>query len=569
MKETAERAEASRFICGEGTAMYEMLKRPKTCDTVQCLRKRVSGNGSHIPETDLFYDKSDGQYYKNMREIRYRRDCQIDFDEYHRYLHAVQKDRSAKSILLAKLSDEPDYVILPQPWESDSGETFPVLGQKPTHNSGTVYCEGMLASKGTEEVSPPPTVRLYSEAEMTHASTLAGTMTDAAHYNAFKEMDDTGLHGAGYRGSQAPLIKATEFDDRDHVMARYSSGRQYNATARAMLADADARAKSERGTGLTKDEKDALRNVFMRAVKDAFMKGRLLAARHSRSYGDLKPVFEAAGKTIEEVIDNVIQEIETQGTAGEEYASADDITGVVRLGIKAEIIKILADGAALGDKAKAAVLKQFRIGYSAVSSGWPAQRERLAERESLPSLEISYGGKTGDMTHPHKPHVAQRKYDMIQSTFFWMPGAGSLDNAKAILDFFIAQYYKLKPGGIIRLVSFSNNEQRPGDARTWEEKENQYGEAAEWVFRELVRIPYYTDVRKMLFYKADGQGSPAGGMPYSEVLSTLKLNPVQEGEPLYRPLWTDTNKAVGAEGKQNGNLILQARKPVSRLCLPN
>lgn len=161
------------------------------------------------------------------------------------------------------------------------------------------------------------------------------------------------------------------------------------------------------------------------------------------------------------------------------------------------------------------------------------------------------------MTAEHTPHTPQRQYDMIQSTFFWLPGVDSLGNARAILRFFDVQHLKLKPGGIIRFVGFSDNGNETQDG--WQEKQNQYEKAADWVCEHLKRRAYYTDVRKTLLHTRQGEG-PAQKQPYSEELSALGLNPRRAGVPLYRPLWTDTNKIVGAGGANHSNLILQARK---------
>lgn len=524
--------------------MYAMARKSGAGDTVQCMRKRVYGNGAHVKSSDLFYDKSDGKYYKNMNEIHYSGDSQIDFSEFSRYWTAALKDRSEHTLLLAQLPDKRTYMVSPRHSASASGQASTALQQLPARASETVHCAGMLVSEGTEEKSPPPIVRLYSEAEITHASTLAGKMTDAAHYNAFRTMGDMDLHDEGDGGVQAPLIKATEFDDREHVMARYSSNEQYKSASTIKKVPEAAGPE-----GVLKAKG---------AVRDAFTRGRLLAARHAHRYESAGHNICIDNKYLEELIDIVTGEVLAAGTPV--LVAVNDERDAVTKEIKAEIEGILATVSELGNDVKAAVAQQFKKGYLAVCTGWVAQKKRLDDRESIPSLEVSYGGKTGDMTHPHMPHRAQRQYDIIQSTFFWMPGASSLDNAKAILGFFDAQYFKLKTEGIIRLVSFSNNEQRTEDDRNWKEKENQYGEAAEWVFRELISRPYYTDVKKIIYLKADTEGRPAGGMPYSEVLSVLGLNPMPGGEPLYRPLWTDTNKAVGAQGQENGNLVLQARK---------
>lgn len=510
--------------------MYEMIKKPKTSETIQCVRKRVSGSSDPIDKSDMFYDKSDGKYYKNMREIGFRKDCQIYYDEYRAYSKETLKDRSPHTVLLAELSDKTAYIKSPRLQESAAAEQAPpASGRRPTYMREAPRYSGTLVSAGIEETVPPPIARLYSEAEMTHASTLARTMTSAARYNAFREIGYEDLPDVKYPGGRAPLIKATEFDDRVHVMARYSSEQQYRGAV----------------------------------AKDAFMQGRILAAEHRQNYGGLGCAGEDDRIKIEEqIIDEVIAEV----TAGTEGALQEDERGAIKREIKAEIMRALAgagaDGQEPDEKTRKAIMRNFKTGYIAVSKGWSDMKESLDERENLSPLEVSYGGATGDMTSLHGAHARQRKYDIIQSTFFWMPGVSSLDNARAMLNFFVAQYQKLNPGGIIRLVSFSNNADKKNPKGSWEEDERQYGKAAEWVYGQLKRKIYYTDVRKTLLYEDARQRDDAEreGKPYSKELSERGLNPSRDNRPLYRPLWTDINKVVGAGGEKNGNLILQARK---------
>lgn len=531
--------------------MYEMLKKPKTSNTVQCVRKRVYGRTDSVERSDLFYDRSDGKYYYNMREIGFRKDCRIYEDEYRDYLKGRSKDRSSHTVFLAELSDKTAYIKSP---------VLTAPGEQQVYTREAPLYSGVLVSTGIEDTAPPPIVRLYSEAEMTHASTLAETMTSAARYNAFRKIGYGDLRDAGYSGTRAPLIKATEFDDRAHVMARYSSNRQYN------VGKAAKNATSAESGNLTADQESALRDIIQKAVKDAFTAGRLLAEKHSRRHGGLGNVFRDAGGAVAEALDEIFQAISEENTVEPEAAEA-----VIKWEISVRIKEILEEAAfslneeakvSLNTKAKEAIMKQFKTGYVAVSSGWNDQERRLSEREDLSSLEVSYGGKTGDMTSPHRPHAPQRKYDLIQSTFFWMPGVSSLENGKAMLKFFVSQNQKLEPGGIIRLVSFSNNEGMDEAKEGWEEKKNQYGKAAEWVYAQLKRSAYYTDVRKTLLVENNRREGAVQkeGKPYSKELSERGLNPMRDNRPQYRPLWTDTNKTVHAGGEGNGNLILQARK---------
>lgn len=483
--------------------MYRMVKKPQSGDTIQCVRKRVRGNDGQIKVTDLFYDKSDGKYYNHMRELGFQRDCPIYYDEYQAYSKNAAKDRSSHTIFLAELADKTAYIKSPRLQESAKSP------QQPGYTRGTLRYSGVLVSAGIEEIAPPPVVRLYSEAEMTHASTLAKRMDSPARYHAFRKIGYRDLPDIIHPDLSAPLIKATEFDDRKQVMARYSSSQK---------------SSSEK-------------------TKDAFMTGRLLAAEHRQRFETklFNSVNAGPRCEIDEILEIIKEEI--RATAIEVLVRA-----IIRLHE--------ANPNDLNTLAKV-ILNGLKKGYLAVWQGWPAQKQALNEREKLPALEVSYGGRTGDMTAEHTPHTPQRQYDMIQSTFFWLPGVDSLGNARAILRFFDVQHLKLKPGGIIRFVGFSDNGNETQDG--WQEKQNQYEKAADWVCEHLKRRAYYTDVRKTLLHTRQGEG-PAQKQPYSEELSALGLNPRRAGVPLYRPLWTDTNKIVGAGGANHSNLILQARK---------
>ncbi len=466
--------------------MYEMIKKSKASDTIQCVRKRVRGNESSIQETDLFYDKSNAKYYNHMKEENIRTDCQINQQEYDEYLKVYSKNRSSHTIFLPKLADGTAYIKPPisrvQDMENQSSEAS---GQQMQDAHETPFYSGRLVSVGDETIAPP-TVRLYSEAEMTHASTLAENMITPALYSAFRRIGYEDLSDAAYSGVKAPLIKATEYDDRLHVIARYSSDQKSRKTR----------------------------------TKAAFMQGRELAVKHMIKHGG-----------------NV------------KKLRADEQAEQERTDLKAR----LADEGAQSN---------FDRGYEAVIKGWEELDKQLHKRERHSSLEVSYGGKTGDMTAEHTSHPHQRQYSLIQSTFFWLPEADSIGNANAMLDFFLNHVNKLEPGGIIRLVSFSNNiERRGGDSEgqdmDWRKKKSQYREAADWVYDQLQGHEQLTDVRRTLLYAQNEHG---GKQSYSIKLSELGLNPMHGDQPTYRPLWTDTRKIVRAGGEENGNLILQARR---------
>lgn len=502
--------------------MYRMVKKPQSGDTIQCVRKRVRGNDARIQESDLFYDKSDGKYYSHMRELGFQRDCPIYHDEYQAYSKNAAKDRSSHTIFLAELADKTAYIKSPRLQESAKSP------QQPGYTRGTPRYSGVLVSAGIEEIAPPPVVRLYSEAEMTHASTLTKRMNSPARYHAFRKIGYRDLPDIIHPGLSSPLIKATEFDDRKQVMARYSSSQK---------------SSSEK-------------------TKDAFMTGRLLAAEHRQRFEHPNGVLENDRNRFEtELFNKVIAELCSGRDGAPEDGEWNTIKEEIRIRARAVLVRagvrVPEDNPDAANTPAKVILNGLKKGYLAVSQGWPAQKQAMNDREQLPALEVSYGGRTGDMTAEHTPHTPQRQYDLIQSTFFWLPGVDSLGNARAILSFFDVQHLKLKPGGIIRFVGFSDNGNETQDG--WQEKQNQYEKAADWVCEHLKRRAYYTDVRKTLLRTRQGEGQ-AEKKPYSEELSALGLNPKRAGVPLYRPLWTDTNKIVGAGGANHSNLILQARK---------
>ncbi len=489
--------------------MYEMIKKSKASDTIQCVRKRVRGSGTSIEKTDLFYDKSDTKYYFNMRELGFARGCRIYQDEYKEYEKWVKddsKDRSPNTIFLAKLADGTAYIKPQISRVRDMGiQSAAVSGQQTKDAYKTPLYSGRLVSVGIEEIAPPPVVRLYSEAEMTHASTLAKNLTSPARYSAFRRIGYEDLPDAVYAGVNEPLIKATEYDDRAHVMGRYSSNQ-----------------KSQNAQ-----------------TKDAFMQGRELAVKHMKRYG---------GNV---VLSDQDRQIILREKAAEIVAATGRVIAAMRGKKKVNIALISRK-----------IEREFLRGYDVVRKGWDAFDKQLSEREGHSSLEVSYGGKTGDMTAEHTSHPYQRQYSLIQSTFFWLPGVDSIVNARAMLQFFLAHFHKLEPGGIIRLVSFSNNEEsRDGNRENkntdWRKTKNQYGKAADWVCAQLQRHEYYIDVRKTLLYDRHKQSEKQS---YATRLSELGLNPKHGDQPTYRPLWTDTRRIVNAGGEENGNLILQARR---------
>ncbi len=514
--------------------MYEMLKKNKPSDTVQFVRKRVYGSSDPIGSSDLFYDRSDGKYYKNMREIRYCADCQIYPDEYHDYLRLNRIDRSAHTILLAQLPDGVTYIKSPQPLETGASYARPL---QTNHYAGT------LVQRGTEETSLPPMVLLFSEAEMSHAAKLASTMTGGEQFRRFLRIgNEKGVPDRASLGTKAPLIEATEYDDLEHVLARYSSNLKSSGND----------------------------------TKDAFMAGRLMAVRHRTRYGnpdqmpdeDQEAMEEEMKQERESAIDKEFRR--AQKAQAEKLQQIEDAKKARAPETGGEVHK--AQTKAPKPITREKIAYNFNKGYNAVSEGISALKEVLASREGFDTMEVSYGGQTGDMAFRRVPHPGRtpgRQYSLIQSTFFWMPGVRSMDNAKVMYQFFRANYHNLLPEGIIRIISFSG---KRSEGAEWIDKFNQYQNAAEWVCRQLKKIGY-TDVGIELL-KFGGKAQS-----YSDRLKQEGLNPGSGENPAYKPLWTDTRKIVSggdreddrkADGQKSDektekdvrdNLIIRAKKP--------
>lgn len=78
-------------------------------------------------------------------------------------------------------------------------------------------------------------------------------------------------------------------------------------------------------------------------------------------------------------------------------------------------------------------------------------------RQGLPkkNLETSFGGRTGDMARESKRDRKgrpNRQYDLIQATFFWIPGERSKASFDKLKAFYINRYDDLKESGRIRSI---------------------------------------------------------------------------------------------------------------------
>lgn len=175
---------------------------------------------------------------------------------------------------------------------------------------------------------------------------------------------------------------------------------------------------------------------------------------------------------------------------------------------------------------------------------------RIEEKERL---EASFGGSTGDMARERPHHATQspkRLYDIIQATFFWLPGKTNKENLEMLGRFMLNQKDKLKDGGKIRIVLTDKDSGRKG-----EEGENCY----RWVADQLMQDTDLQEIynfKKIVFEKPDPYRYEPGkvfkvGQTYAEKLDSLGMN--QEGF-----VHTRTDKAE--EVTSRGDLMIEATR---------
>lgn len=185
------------------TAPNARLRRPTHKQIVQMLRKRVAGDGPTVAATDLYYDKTDGKYHKNMIPGT---DTQVTIamEEMTEYNAIKGKARSGHTILLVETenaSDDERFVL------------NPIQNARGQH--GQVVTNGDVVPDAEE----PPAIRLYAEGNMSHADVLASNMTTKEKYKAFQDLDGENFELT----DRLPIIKATEFDDKPELIGRYTS----------------------------------------------------------------------------------------------------------------------------------------------------------------------------------------------------------------------------------------------------------------------------------------------------------------------------------------------------------
>lgn len=331
--------------------------------TVQMVRKRVRGAEPEITPDNLFYDKNDGKYYSGMQQIEESAEKTIDPDENALYNNLSGKIRSEHTTLLAETTPDETFMLAP----TENGDSF----------TGQVY------SSGAEVTSPPPAVRLYAEGNMNHASALAENMNDVDSYQSFLALDKQPHPPV----SGAPLIKATEFESRNDVLARYFQGPRYQPPA----------------------------NFSSKEKYHAAYMGGINKAKEDLQKNPPEAEFQNLN----------VGEYPANATTAKQKGEVDGYID--------------------------------RYYYDNVN-GWSTFEGALKAKEQKDSLEVSYAGKTGNITSPVTDKGRpKRQYDLIQATFFWIPAVNSQVNANALTLFLRNKHAKLKENGLIRIVLANKN----------------------------------------------------------------------------------------------------------------
>lgn len=179
-------------------------------------------------------------------------------------------------------------------------------------------------------------------------------------------------------------------------------------------------------------------------------------------------------------------------------------------------------------------------------------RGEIEKRVQEERLEASFGGSTGDMARKHT-RPPKRQYDIIQATFFWLPGKTNKTNFMALKDFMRNQKDKLKEEGKIRIVLTDKDSCAKND-----ESENSY----RWVADQLIQDSDLKDIYnvKMTFFKTTkpvvskfSYRGAGAGQTYADKLSSLGMNGAG-----FKHTRTDAAETVTS----HGDVMIEAkRKP--------
>lgn len=219
---------------------------------VQMIRKRVKGRDDTFTATDIYYDKTDGQYYTGVTkessgEVTVPRE---EYQEYNRLLshdsgspNIPPRERMAKNTILAKAKRGETIKYVTNIVEKDEAadligateETAEEETAEEEIEAADIAASADIFSEGNAMTVPPKTVRLYAEGNMKHAASLAGAFGQSGKYGLFEGLDaETTLADASADTPEA-LIKATEFDSLDGLGSRYEQEEQEGEVISKMM----------------------------------------------------------------------------------------------------------------------------------------------------------------------------------------------------------------------------------------------------------------------------------------------------------------------------------------------
>ena len=208
----------SNYGSGTGTAFADMsihYQSGHQPPVVQMIRKRVKGVAGTFTEEDIYYDKSDGKYYNDMRHETVDI-VNIYNREYQNYQRNFQhKDRTANTNILAKAKQggEDKYAGNIEPLVVPAGEG---------NAAGTnIVATADIFTVG-QRITPPKVVRLYAEGNMKHAASLAQAFDDTDQYRLFARLGTNSTTEDANETISEALVKATEYDSLGDLAGRYS-----------------------------------------------------------------------------------------------------------------------------------------------------------------------------------------------------------------------------------------------------------------------------------------------------------------------------------------------------------
>lgn len=375
---------------------------------VQMVRKRVFGLGD-IKKADLFYDKTDGKYYHDMKihtGYTANTDLNVRKEDYDRFSEMETKDRSPQTKLLIETEDN-HFAEGFEKSEAVGSETASLIRGKANSK----------VTPGTEKTDPPPAIRLYAEGNMAHADTLAVHMTDRGKYSSFfditGEPEPAGETKEAAEAPQSPaaLIKATEFESRKAVELRYVDDSLIKVKEKYY----------ENGKNAALKVKEAALKVKKEEIEIVSEWGKIdeNGQVHVAKSADTK---KYPKKFANNQFPDLCLPMDTKNPSNPSN----------------NVKKKISD---------------YIVGYDAVMEKLDLTMEKLESREAHDNLEASYGGKTGDLSAASKPiNPSKRQYDLIQATFFWLPDEKTKETVDRLVAFAKNKYHKLKEGGKLRIT---------------------------------------------------------------------------------------------------------------------